>query len=298
MSSVIVDTAPERKTKVLIDAYRQVQDWMRAHLPEIFLAGAILLFFFVYFSPHMLATVQSGEAGVRYMRFFGGTQTDRVLSEGLKFVFPWDKLFIYDLRIQEARHDVTVMTEEGMHVTMHISIRYHPEADLVGLLHQRIGPDYKDRVVIPEVESEVRAEIGKVKLKSLFDLQPAGVAEKIRNHTADRLATRFIKLDGVILRGIDLPAKLKNAIEEKMVQAELSESYKYRIDKEGKEKERKLIEAEGIHAFNQRIHESITPNLLRWRAIDAAKELALSPNAKTVVLGQGGNTQLLLGGEK
>ena len=294
----MVDDPPQRKKKALIDAYHQVRESVKANLPQIYLAGAILLFFFIYFAPHMLVTVQSGEAGVRYLRFFGGTQTDRVLSEGLKFVFPWDKLFVYDLRIQEARHDVTVMTEEGMHVTMHISIRYHPEADLVGLLHQRIGPDYKNRVVIPEVESEVRAEIGKVKLQSLFDLQPAGVAEKIRNHTADRLATRFIELDGVILRGIDLPAKLKNAIEEKMVQSELSESYKYRLDRETKEKDRKLIEAHGIEAFNLKIRESITPNLLRWRAIDAAKELALSPNAKTVVLGQGGNLPLLLGGDK
>lgn len=298
MNSVPVEAAPNRKTKVLADAYAQAREFVKAHLPQIYLAGAILLFFFIYFAPHMLVTIQSGEVGVRYLRFFGGTQTDRVLPEGLKFVFPWDKLFVYDLRIQEARHDVTVLTEEGMHVTMHLSIRFHPEADLVGLLHQRIGPDYKNRVVIPEVESELRAEIGKVKLQSLFDLQPAGVSEKIRNNTADRLATRFIELDGVILRGIDLPAKLKNAIEEKMVQSELSASYQYRIDRENKESERKLIEAAGIAAFNSTVEKSITPGVLRWRSIDAAKELALSPNAKTIVLGQGGSLPFLLGGEK
>lgn len=304
---MIIDTpaspsqdVPTGRFAPVVENLRAIGDSAKAKLPHLYLILVSFLFVLVYFAPDIFVTIQSGQVGVRYLRFFGGTQTDFVLGEGFKFVFPWDKLFVYDTRVQETKHDLTVLTGEGMSISVHISIRYHPEATLVGLLHQRIGPDYPTRIVIPEVESGLRAVLGKVKLRNIFDLEADGAYDRVRNEVGDSLATQLITLDGIIVRGIDLPAPVKGAIEDKMVQGELAGSYVFRIVREKQEAERKRIEAEGLREFNRLLDASITPNLLKWRAIDASKELALSQNAKTIVLGSGQGVSLpfMLGGEK
>jgi prohibitin 1 len=67
--------------------------------------------------------------------------------------------------------------------------------------------------------------------------------------------------------------------------------------KEQQEAERKRIEAEGISTFQKIVSEGISPQLLQWKGIEATQELAKSPNAKIVVIGNARDgLPLILGG--
>jgi regulator of protease activity HflC (stomatin/prohibitin superfamily) len=67
--------------------------------------------------------------------------------------------------------------------------------------------------------------------------------------------------------------------------------------KEQQEAERKRIEAEGISTFQKIVSEGISPQLLQWKGIEATQELAKSPNAKIVVIGNAKDgLPLVLGG--
>lgn len=67
--------------------------------------------------------------------------------------------------------------------------------------------------------------------------------------------------------------------------------------KEQQEAERKRIEAEGISTFQKIVSEGISPQLLQWKGIEATQELAKSPNAKIVVIGNAKDgLPLILGG--
>lgn len=282
------------KRELVGEAYETVKE----HSPKAFLIIGVIALLIVYFAPSMFITIQSGQVGVLYLRFFGGTQTDRVLREGLQIIPPWDKLFIYTVRVQEAKHDMMVLTNEGMNVTLHISVRYHPEEALVGLLHQRVGPDYKDRVVIPEVEAALRTTMANFAMRDVYGSQ-RGLVQKAINDSLEQVSQKFVKVDNIVLRGVELPTKVRESIEEKMTQQELAEAYRYRIEREHQEAERKIIEANGSKAYNDILNGSLTPNLLKWRGIEATKELAQSPNAKTVIVGTSSTTlPLMLGNEK
>jgi regulator of protease activity HflC (stomatin/prohibitin superfamily) len=67
-------------------------------------------------------------------------------------------------------------------------------------------------------------------------------------------------------------------------------SYDFRLQAETEEKKRKIIEAEGIKAFE----ETSKVPMLKWRGIDATLELAKSPNAKIIIMGTGQNNMPLL----
>src|SRR5665213_2031768 len=135
---------PEEPSEVPAGRVQRLIHASRRFTGRILLALAVLGVVAIYFWPQVFITIHSGEVGVLYMRFGGGTQTDRVLGQGLKIIAPWDRLFIYDVRVQETKHSMDVLTNEGLTVKLELSIRYHPELDLVGLLHDRIGPQYKD----------------------------------------------------------------------------------------------------------------------------------------------------------
>ena len=55
-------------------------------------------------APNVIVTVPSGHVGILWKRFRGGTQLDpRLLKdEGMRVLLPWDKLVLYDLRVNQA----------------------------------------------------------------------------------------------------------------------------------------------------------------------------------------------------
>ena len=67
--------------------------------------------------------------------------------------------------------------------------------------------------------------------------------------------------------------------------------------KESKEAERKRIEAEGMSDFQRIVTKTITPQLLKWKGVEATQELSKSPNSKVIVIGNGdGDLPIILGG--
>jgi regulator of protease activity HflC (stomatin/prohibitin superfamily) len=254
----------------------------------------VLLLVAIYFAPQIFISVHSGEVGVLYLRFAGGTQTDKVLGEGMKIIPPWDQLFIYNVRVQEQKHVMDVLTNEGLAVKLALSIRYHPELELVGLLHQQVGPDYAQQIVIPEVESAVRATMGGVGMREVYG-SPPGLVQKIINDSLEHVSQKFVQVDEVVLRSVTLPPKVTATIEEKMSQKELADSYDFRLMVAAKEADRLRIEASGLKAYQDILNSSLTPNILKWQGIEATRELARSPNTKTIVIGDKSGLPLIFG---
>ena len=254
----------------------------------------VLLLVAIYFAPQIFISVHSGEVGVLYLRFAGGTQTDKVLGEGMKIIPPWDRLFIYNVRVQEQKHVMDVLTNEGLAVKLALSIRYHPELELVGLLHQQVGPDYAQQIVIPEVESAVRTTMGGVGMREVYG-SPPGLVQKIINDSLEHVSQKFVQVDEVVLRSVTLPPKVTATIEEKMSQKELADSYDFRLMVAAKEADRLRIEASGLKAYQDILNSSLTPNILKWQGIEATRELARSPNTKTIVIGDKSGLPLIFG---
>src|SRR5262249_44920389 len=91
----------------------------------------------------------------------------------------------------------------------------------------------------------------------------------------------------ILVTGIELPEAIVTAINRKIEQYYIAEEYKFRIEREKRESERKKIEAQGIRDFQQTVSQGISDSYLRWRGIEATLQLSQSTNAKTVIIGTG-----------
>ena len=100
------------------------------------------------------------------------------------------------------------------------------------------------------------------------------------------------------LRKMGLPARLGQAIEEKLSAEQESQRMQFVLTKESQEADRKRIEAQGVADFQRIVSTGISEQLLKWKGIEATLEIAKSPNAKVIVIGSGKEgLPLILGGQ-
>ena len=235
----------------------------------------------------IIITIHTGEGGVLFKRW-GGTVIDKIYSEGIHTIFPWNIITKYNLRVQEKRHEFTVLSKQGLHITIKISIRYRPQADMIAVLHQKIGVDYLTYIIIPEVESVIRRYFGNFTDDQIYTSKGA-ILEKIRDDATKQLRDKYIILDDLLIRHIDFPQSVKNAIEHKITQYHKYKAYEYKIERAKLEADRKVIEANGMAKYKDIISKSITKDYLTWEGIQATIKLSESPNSKIVIIGSGNN---------
>jgi regulator of protease activity HflC (stomatin/prohibitin superfamily) len=103
---------------------------------------------------------------------------------------------------------------------------------------------------------------------------------------------QYILFEDLFIKNIELPKPVKVSIENKIVSQQEYLRYQYLLASEAKEKERKLIEAQGISLFETNSHISI----LKWRGLQATEKLATSPNSKIILIGTDQKLPIILGG--
>ena len=269
------------------------RDRIRNNFPALVTSVLILLFVVAYFWPHIFISIHSGELGVLYRRFHGGTVVDRVYGEGLVVIWPWDIMTVYNVRFQTKRYELNVLTGKGLKITVHLSIRYRPETDVLGVLHLVVGPDYLDKIVIPEVEATLRDVMGQYDAEEIYTTKK-GVIQRVVNESLAQVSQRFVKIDNVMITKVDLPAKIEAAIEAKLEIQQQAEAYEFRLKVAQKEAERKFVEAKGIEKYNTTVNASLSDKVLTWQGVRATRELAKSANAKIVVIGGKDGLPLIL----
>ena len=249
--------------------------------------GMLVLIAFLVLTRTTFLTIEPGSAGVLFKRFGGGLQTDKIYDQGFHVVAPWNKMFLYDVRIAEQTEEMEVLSKNGLNIKVDLSLRYRPVKAEIGLLHQEIGANYLDRIVMPEIRSATREVIGKYDEEELYSSKREAIQVEIFERTSEKVELNHLDLDAVLIRGVTLPETLQQAIERKLKEEQLALEFDFRLDRERKEAERKIIEAEAKAQSNRILNASLTSNILRDKGIEATLKLAESPNSKVVVVGSG-----------
>lgn len=284
---------------------RRLKSWFSRNGLGLTLLGLILALVFAWLTPTIFIFVPSGHIGVYWVRFGSGTITDRVLNEGVAYKWPWDKIYLYDARLQVVDYPFEVLTSDGLEAIVDISTRYRLIREDIALLHKNIGPDYVKTLLLPEVNSHARHEISKYTPEELYSLKrieiEQAIVEGLKNamrfeYEPENDRESFLYIENILLKRTQLPTKVQEAIQDKLVQFYLMQGYDFRVAREEKERLRKRVEAQGIRDFQTIVNEGISEQYLKWKGISATLALATSNNAKVVVIGAGeGGLPIILG---
>jgi regulator of protease activity HflC (stomatin/prohibitin superfamily) len=305
---------------------RRRRRWWRyiaRHLPGFSVLLMMAMLAAIVLWPYMIINVPSGQVGVLWKRFNGfdmyclcwvgrGTVLDphEIREEGLHLIWPWDKLFLYDLRLQSSMQTYNAISSDGVNVKAQISVRYQLLHDSVGVLHKFIGPGYLASVLAPEIGSQARETISQFTAQQVYQSRDPiqksirDSAEKSLNENLDKLVQvegleqpdpknynhylqKSIRILDTLVLGIELPPEIVAAINRQTEQYYMIQEFKFRVEREVEESKRKQIEADGIAAFQKTVSQGISESYLRWRGIEATIALSQSQNTKVVVIGSG-----------
>jgi regulator of protease activity HflC (stomatin/prohibitin superfamily) len=270
--------------------------WLRRQRFLLVVLLFALAFYFIFFFPYIFHTIESGHAGVLFRRFGGGTETRYVLDEGLQIIAPWNKLVVYDVRVQQIEHAFHVISSNGLFVDVTLSIRYHPRVQLLGVLHKEVGPAYMDKIVVPEVQALAREVFGRYSPEELYTTKRS-LIEQTMQGAIRHVAEKYVELDDLLIKSISLPPAIQAAIQAKLVEEQRALEMKFRIARELQEADRKVIEAEGVNQAQTIIRRSLNDQILQYKGIEATLALSASPNAKIVVVGGKDGMPLILNTE-
>jgi len=258
---------------------------VRSSLPRtlgIALGGALLLIL-LYAS---VAYVPAGNVGV--LTLFGRVTGD-VLPEGTHLVNPFKGNNTMSIRTQELKETASVPSEEGLVMTMDTSLLFRLNPEKAAEVYQKIGPQFVEVVVEPNMRSAIRSVTAAHNASALYTGGREEVAQKIYDELARQLGSRGIEVQNVLLRDIQLPPMLKSSIEAKQQAEQDALRMTFVLQKEKQEADRKRIEAQGVRDFQQTVSQGISQQLLEWKGIEATEKLADSSNAKVVIIGNSKN---------
>jgi len=268
-------------------AKRNPFDFNQGKLIRYAFYGVALLILFGILTSTTFITIPPGKKGVQFKRFSGGIKKDKIYNQGFHVVMPWNDMIIYDVRVNEGFEKMDVLSKNGLTIAVELSYRFMPMGEKIGYLHDEIGTDYVERIIKPEIRSATREVIGKYLPEELYSTKREAIQEEIFTQTSSQVEKKNILLDAILIRSVQLPDKLKAAIEQKLEEEQLAFQFDFKLDRERKEAERKIIEAQAKADANKILNASLTDKILQDKGIEATLELASSPNSKVVIVGGG-----------
>ena len=230
--------------------------------------------------------VPAGTVGV--VDLFGRVH-DNERYPGLNFLNPFAHLSIMNVKTEEIKEVMVVPSKEGLSINLDVSILYRLDGEKASDIYKKVGTNYRNVAIIPQFRAVARGVTVNYEAKGLYTSGREEITQRVTAELKGILAERGIILENALLRSIQLPSTVSNAIEMKLKAEQEAEQMKFVLEKERSEAERKVIEAEGIAKAQGIINKTLTPAYLQHEAIKAQMVMAESPNHTTVYIPSGDN---------
>ncbi len=238
-----------------------------------------------------VTVVPAGHVGVK--DFFGRV-SDRVLQPGINLVVPGTRVVKFSVQTREIKETAAVPTSEGLIVNLDVSLLFRLRPEAAARVYTTVGRQFEQVIIDPQLRSAIRDVTAEYEAKFLYSASRELVAQNMFKHMQAAMSPRGLEAEQVLLRTVQLPPLLTTAIQEKLQAEQQAQRMRFVLDRERQEAERKRVEAQGIADFQSIVAKGISPELLKWKAIEVAHELSKSPNTKIVVLGDKSGLPIIL----
>lgn len=247
--------------------------------------------------------IEPGKVGVQTL--FGKVQ-DEVLTSGLHVVNPLVDITTFSIQTEnytmsavnnegqkEGDDAIRVLSSDGLEVTIDLSVLYKVDPNKAPFIYQNIGPDYVEKIVRPVTRTAIRDNAVNYQAVDLYSVKRQEFQDRINRTITANFAKNGLILQQILVRNVSLPASVKASIESKINAEQEAQKMQFVLAKERQEADRKRVEAQGIADYQKILSTGLSDKQLQYESIKAQKEIALSPNAKVIIMGGGKNPIIL-----
>jgi regulator of protease activity HflC (stomatin/prohibitin superfamily) len=248
--------------------------------------------------------IEPGKVGVQAL--FGKVQ-DNVLESGLHIINPLVDITTFSIQTEnytmsarsgegqvQGDDAIRVLSSDGLEVTIDLSVLYRVSSAKAPFILQNIGVNYEDKIVRPVTRTAIRDNAVNYQAVDLYSTKRQEFQFKINKSITDNFAKNGLEVQQVLIRNITLPATVRASIESKINAEQDAQKMQFVLQKERQEADRKRVEAQGIADYQKILSTGLSDKQLIYESIKAQKEIALSPNAKVIIIGGGKGNPIML----
>lgn len=148
-------------------------------------------------------------------------------------------------RIMNIEVKPDLPSKEGLTIRSEISILYRIKPEAAPKIVQNIGLNYESEVILPVFRSASADITSKFLAKDMHSGERAQIENAIRKQMTEILEPRGFVIDNVLMKSIRLPEGLSRTIEEKLQAEQDAQRMEFLKEREKRDAERRIIEAEG-----------------------------------------------------
>lgn len=234
-----------------------------------------------------------------------GKLDEKPIAQGRKFINPFTTRIVkINTRISDYSATLHLPSKEGLEINADVTLLYHVKPDDAFDVYTKIGTDYEKRIVITNFNAIAREVCVRFYAQELIT-QKDSLEQGINKKLIPILASYGITPDQVIVRDIDLPDEILQAIRNKVTAEQTAlqtavdiekqkkefefdlekqrEQAEFSVEKQKKEAERMLIEAQATKRANDSLNQSLTDRILKLKSIEATRDALHSNNAKLII---------------
>lgn len=260
------------------------------------------------------AVIIQDEVGVK--RTLGRVK-NKIYSPGPRVFNPFTSRII-KVKIRTVNLEMTLglPSKEGLTVNSEISILYKIVRNEVPNILQNTGLEFEDVLIKPVLRSATADICAKFDAKDMHSSKRSIIEKQIAERMMEVLSPKGFLIEQVLLKSISLPPGLSKSIEEKLQAEQDAQRMEFVKERERRDAERKLIQADGekqsriiaaeglkrtteIEAegranaikteaeaqmrANELLNKSLTPIVIKNRQIEAFMNLSKSSNTKVII---------------
>lgn len=174
--------------------------------------GVVIFLFAFAFALGSFGTVKAGQEGVR-LRF---SKVVGTVDPGLYFKVPFIET-VKKINVQTQKEQVKAQAASSdlQNVTATIAVNYNVQADKAGELYERIGKNYRERVIDPAIQESVKEATAKFSAEELITLREEARGLML-NSLKIKLSESFINVTDLSIVNFSFSQTFDHAIEAKV----------------------------------------------------------------------------------
>ncbi|QOR34128.1 prohibitin family protein [Clostridium sp. 'deep sea'] len=222
----------------------------------------VLLVALVGFASRTIVIIPANTVGIRFAPFNGGVQ-DEMLSEGLKIVMPWDKVYKISTEVQSKRIEkVYGQTKDAQFLTISIDVKYKIDEDLAFQVFKNFKTmsNVDKDLIYPTTKRSIEGVTTEFNIIEILGSNRNEVYASIEKELAKRLQVNGINLHSITFLDTDAGEDIEKAIRAEAVAKKAVETAEQNRIKAEIEAQRRIIEAEAEAKEKKIIAESISKN--------------------------------------
>jgi regulator of protease activity HflC (stomatin/prohibitin superfamily) len=187
--------------------------------------------------------IRQGEVGVK--RRLGKIDPQYVEQGPKTYNFFTTTILRVPTRTMNIEVKPDLPSKEGLTIRSEISILYRIKPEAAPKIVQGIGLNYESEVILPVFRSAAADITAKFLAKDMHSGERTQIEGAIRRQMIEILEPKGFIIDNVLLKSIMLPSGLARTIEEKLQAEQEAQRMEFVKEREKRDAERRIIEAEG-----------------------------------------------------